>query len=390
MRNSLRLLPIFRVGILPIAMVALHVRPGAAQVPQWIAVQDLRLGKERGADYAFAFLHKLAVGPRGEIVARRSEEQAVDIFDSTGARIRRLGHGGNGPGEFDQPSRVDWLDSGIWASDENAHRMSVFAPDGQLRSTRVFPHTGGRSPARAWSAVAGGNLVKSVLPEDYHKHNDDRLVLTDSGGNAIKELGRLIEGPADIPIAGPISLGYQPFDDRSIWTVFPGGKGVILVDRKVVKGRPHFRVRTFTPSGELRLDRTYDHVPVPISAPTVDSVIDVADYKFHNEAGLLGMTGSGQARSVPRSKWRADLYLPAYWPAVTGVAGGRDGTIWIRREDGRPQATWQALNERGDIIGQLALPPNVDISVGDRDQLWAIRTVEFGVDEIIRFKVRER
>jgi hypothetical protein len=161
------------------------------------------------------------------------------------------------------------------------------------------------------------------------------------------------------------------------------------VDRKAVRGRARFRVRSYGPSGQLRFDRTYSHIPKPISRREVDSLVDVADYKWRNEAVGPGMIVPGLPKSVPKSTFRDGLYVPPYHPAVTAVAAGRDGTTWIRREDdGAAQVLWQALDGRGDVIGELILPSDLQLHDADAEHLWGVRILEFGVEEIVRYRIR--
>jgi hypothetical protein len=52
---------------------------------------------------------------------------------------------------------------------------------------------------------------------------------------------------------------------------------------------------------------------------------------------------------------------------------GRDGTIWLRREELRQDSIeWQVLDSAGGKLATLALPASFSVMRAQRDRIWGI------------------
>jgi hypothetical protein len=95
------------------------------------------------------------------------------------------------------------------------------------------------------------------------------------------------------------------------------------------------------------------------------------------------------APPLPVAVYAASVYVPAHRPPVTGVVGGRDGSTWLRRENSRPDSvTWQVLDARGNVHGELVLPTSLTIFDATLTRIWGVSVDRDGVNEVVRFRLR--
>jgi hypothetical protein len=135
-------------------------------------------------------------------------------------------------------------------------------------------------------------------------------------------------------------------------------------------------------SGRVTLSRNYSYRPLPLSSAAVERALD-------EHVRGLGQTRirTPQAAAL-RRQLRERLYRPRFLPPVTALVLGRDGTIWLRREElGRSMAWWHVLDARGRIIGRAWVPASLDVRYADRTQLWAVELDENDVPTLVRFRI---
>jgi len=104
----------------------------------------------------------VAVDARERIYLVDGGERTVWVHDRQGRFIRRIGRGGQGPGEFQRPRDVAFLDDErILVSDADQQKLHVFSAEGDYQK----------------SLVIGGQPLGSVIPMP-----DGSLVVTRSAG----------------------------------------------------------------------------------------------------------------------------------------------------------------------------------------------------------------
>ena len=107
-------------------------------------VEELRIGGglEGGEAEQFYTLGAIDVGPEGEIVVLDAGEYKVRVFSSSGESLRSWGRQGEGPGDFQSPSRVAMARDTIAIEDQT--RVHFFDAGGAfLNSATVGGRSGG-------------------------------------------------------------------------------------------------------------------------------------------------------------------------------------------------------------------------------------------------------
>lgn len=143
-----------------------------------------------------------------------------------------------------------------------------------------------------------------------------------------------------------------------------------------------FSVQRFHHSGRVTLARNYRYRPLPVTREMVERALD-------EHVGRLGETRIRTPEaSVLRRQIRQNLYRPRFLPPVTELVLGRDGTIWLRREDlGRQMAWWHVLDGRGRIIARAWVPAGVRVAYADRTQIWTVELDELDVPTLVKYRI---
>jgi hypothetical protein len=361
------------------------------EVPIWRVERVARAGVGDGPG-GLTSVASVTVARDGTLYVSQPQERVVKLYDSSGRYLRSIGREGAGPGEFERPSTLGWRGDTLWVADPALTRLALFAPDGVFLRAITFSHasqlTAGRSQIPG-SLLSDGSVV----------------------GFWQAPLGVLAEGPVQVPVVrfsprgDPLGLlvqrerrneygrlhgergtSYfpQPFADSPLLAVAPDGTSIILVQRAAATrpAQATFSVRSITPSGQATFARNYVYRPLALEARTFERAV---------EEQVSGMTEAGIPRpqaAALRRELRDALYRPRYLPPVTAVVVGRDGTVWLKREDlDREMDWWHVLDARGRLIGRAWVPANITVRYADRTQLWAVELDELDVPTLVRYRV---
>lgn len=362
----------------------------APQTPlHWEAYKDLILG---GADHptaSFGAIGGLAVDGQQRVYVLDRMEKAVLVFSQGGELIRRFGRSGRGPGEFESPAAIGFLDDTLWVVDLALLRVTLFADSGEvLRTERVRyepvePYLFPLPPAALLKngvAIAVSALRPRVLDDNPNLRT--ATVWIDRSGTVLDTLTLQDphKGTLRIPSAG--HMAFQPLGDNPLWAVEPGGEAVVVVARQVADAQnlPTFSVRRLLYDASVAFHREYEFTPTPVSDHLVDSLVDVAYSEIHQyRPGMRGL----------RESIRAALYTPRIHPPVRELLVGTDGTIWLRTDTiGAPEQLWLVLSKQGDIVAHMSLPsPQFRAMQANSRFIWGVEKDELDVQYVVRYRI---
>ena len=80
------------------------------------------------------------------------------------------------------------------------------------------------------------------------------------------------------------------------------------------------------------------------------------------------------------SDLRSSVPTPRFYPAVTELISGDDGSIWLRRETpSQGQEEWQVFSAEGEILGRVRLPEGLRLHGADARRVWGVMRDELDV-----------
>jgi hypothetical protein len=178
----------------------------------------------------------------------------------------------------------------------------------------------------------------------------------------------------------------QPFNDGPLVALAADARSFFVLDRKAADDpkRGEFTIRKLDLAGRQMWQRRYSYVPQKMSDQLVDAVI-ANDVKSLVEGPGPAKLPEGAARAAVRK----GLYLPKHFPPIEAVVAGKDGTLWLKREDLRKQfVSWMLVGPSGEMIATVDLPRRLRVMYADRTQVIGEELDEFDVPHISRYRIK--
>ena len=391
--------------LVPVAILAAVIAGGCqvetgstpdafAQDPWTLSGPDLRIGSLDDPDYIFGSVGGLAVGPDGLLYTRHWGDAMIRRWTPEGAPAGSLGRKGEGPGEFEQPTRMGFFGDSLWVWDSENYRVSYFDLEGDFTGS-VMPRVdlGGvaESPPRpeiplldgtflgispAWSdGIARGTVTGSPY------------VRMDADGRTLARIWTMPWEPRDIFAlreGGRSSYGSQPFGDGH--SVSIGENSLVTINRRAWTGSGDAAVTVSRISfdGDTIFTTRVHYDPIPL--PTERFEAELAEQVERRSS----MPAAFQASEA---KIREALYRPSHLPAVRGTMQARDGSMWLRRFDpfetgsGERMYEWWVLDAEGTSVARAHAPTGLSIRLIDGDAVWGVERDELGVEYIVRYRL---
>ena len=367
--------PVLAVLFGVIGSLAASQSLNAQDLPVWRLVEDVRVGPERD------FTRILSVLPfaNGSSIIADQGSQEITLFDQRGRFLRRIGRNGQGPGEFVQLRSVGLLGDTLWIIDGAERRTSFFSLDGKpLATVRTelgrFITAVLRNDASLGLASAnfgsGKELRDSVLP----------VLLTSRAGRTADTIAWAPAKNDNVVLPrsdGGFSIAKQFFSDAGLILVSPNSNAFFVVDRSVASHRDgaSFSIAALALNGDTVWYRSYAYEPKTVAKSQVDSLLAAIETRFLR----AGHT---------RAEIKRALFIPQFYPPITSGVAGADGSLWLRREEGRDSTHYWIIDKQGRRVGQVNLPTSVTLMAAAESMVWAVRRDEFDVPTVVRYRIQ--
>ncbi|GMV06839.1 MAG: hypothetical protein AMXMBFR53_31140 [Gemmatimonadota bacterium] len=342
-----------------------------AEGEAWVVEEDLRLGSiEDKGPTNFGRIASFAVDRRGWIWILDSQAKELRVFDAEGEFVRTIGRSGQGPGEFEQPVRVDiGPDGNAWVMDPRNTRLSVFDSAGRYVKGLpvpggfvIIPWEGGFDERGDYYAP-----VASMEPEF-------RISL----GRFDREYTPLdtIELPRD-PVARE---GFEIVSDGRVrvraGVPFQGG----LLRRLSRKGTvwalvtDQYRLIELGPEGDTLAVVTKTHEPIPVTAAERAEAVDGLSW-FTEQGGKV------DASKIPQEK-----------PIAASFFVDEGGFLWVELEgeEGISERAFDLFNPGGQYLGKVLVPFQLQASptpLVRGNALYGVVRDEFDVPYLVRARL---
>jgi hypothetical protein len=362
------------------------------ELDQWSLERDLTIGSVSDSDQALTSVGSVAVDARGTIYVTQPREKLIRIFSSAGEFVRTVGRDGQGPGEFQSMGYLGWMADTLYISDLLNQRVSLFGGDGSfVRSLNLL------SPLI--DDVFLPSVPDRMLPDgtalvrpNYRARSSDGDTVTaralfriDTTGAVLLRLAEtsLENEGFSIQMGNAAIAGAQPFGDSPLLALPPDGKDVAVVGRDAAseERRGLIIVTKITADGDTVFRREIPYNPIPLPRQIVDSVLDARAERYSN---IPFFDSAREARQALDDV----VFVPAFYPPVSGVRAGSDGMLWLKREAiAGPQARWDILSADGDPVAYVLLPSSTVIHESQGALVWATERDELDVTYVVRYRI---
>jgi hypothetical protein len=270
---------------LSVACAEVGNAPGIEAAPSWTATPELRIGSVDDAESALTYVSVLLEGEDGRVYLGQPQDGYVRIHGPGGELLGRLGHEGDGPGEFRSLQGIGWWAGGrdtLWAFDQQLRRVSLFGRDGafvrsislandpfrELMRTMVqtvLPDGSALGSASYPSyALAAGQITSVPVLRFPLAGGEPQVVVETLPGN----------GQLAIRVGEGQLYSGQPYADEAFTLVSGEASRVAVVEPSAATDASFadFRVTMLNAEGDTLWSRAYPYDPTPIPTSEIDSV----------------------------------------------------------------------------------------------------------------------
>ncbi len=172
--------------------------------------EEITIGREDDKDYLFWLIHALQVDDEGRIYVDDARNYRIQVFDRSGRYVQTIGRQGQGPGEFQQPTKLRLLNKSrkLYVRDIPARRILIFSFNGDYLGS-----------------VPTGYVIRDYYPLEgsefiavFTRFSEADLLATqslaklNSEGNILKEMGTFLSNPFVERTAYGISGGTTGYE----------------------------------------------------------------------------------------------------------------------------------------------------------------------------------
>lgn len=352
-------------------------------------VPEVSIGELDGPEeYLFGRIGSLAVDGDRNVYVFDTQANHVRVFDPAGAYLATFGREGEGPGEFARAETIAVLPDGrLVVRDPGNMRVQVFDP--ASGGTEEWPYNSGNT-YRPGHGLPTDTRGRTYLLTSNQSGEDIVIVLGPDG----TQLDTLPAPTTDYDrvfvkaeTENSSIMAPVPFTPRFFWAVHRSGRFLTGLSAG-------YRIDLARDDGVLRIERSYDPVPVSVGE---------RDYARESLVRRIRFT-------VPDWKWDGPG-IPDRKPVFNQLLSGRDGRIWVRlatlgrrveNENHDPEnplsepVTWEestrydVFEPDGTYLG-VVVPPDGFAAfpdpVFDGDHVWAVTTDELGVQRVVRYRI---
>jgi hypothetical protein len=348
------------------------------------------------------------VSPSGAIVVPQPQEGKLVFFSPDGRREGELGRKGAGPGEFGGAfSGMGWVGDTLWVYTGNRITMispsrtiarTISAPNG-FPETPSFPDVSQPEPLALYSDQTYLALPYMRAPYPAGFDTTSLAFMRVSPRAGVRSIvARVPLGPPETripfyaqrpqpapdpehapPRRAPATLGplmprsVIPFYPVPVEAVSPDGARIAVVMTTMTSPRAGaFRLTMLRAAGDTIYTRTYPFTGVPIPR-------DMAESDVRSAVRMWRLTPDASDEMMRR--------IPEVEPPAELIVIGRDGTTWLGPYARKRDHTWLALDERGEPIGRITLPPRTSISAVSRTHVWVTEKDADDLESVVRYRV---
>jgi hypothetical protein len=128
--------------------------------------------------------------------------------------------------------------------------------------------------------------------------------------------------------------------------------------------------------GDTLWNRNYPYVPRRLEKDSIDSYLASLQRSFAR---------SGSPRTP--AEIRQIAFIPEHRTPVTSGFAAVDGTLWLRREEGRSAVEYEVIGADGSLLARLNVLSNVTLMAVAGSKAWGVEVDDDDVPHVIRYNI---
>jgi hypothetical protein len=275
----------------------------------------------------------------------------------------------------------------LWAMDFFGARLHLF--DSRLQFTRTVTPRVTETPAGADRILPGPLMADgSILgvPITTRPTDTEPIVLLNETGEVVRVVarvstrGRTVE--TRFPSGSSSNIGH-PWPDAPLWMNAADGQSIVVVERQAAAATSQaaFRILRIGLTGDTLVDQLVSYSPRAIEPRAREDALRALAERLSRRVDASGSPAELEEDA------RRRLDNQRSYPPITELLTGRDGTIWLRREDTPDSVEWHVFNAVGSEIGRLRLPAALRVYGADSDRVWGVVRDELDVPFVEVYRI---
>lgn len=350
---------------------------------------SLRLGEASGdPSLTFYGLSDASRSTDGRLAVVNRGSREIRLFSARGRHLRSIGREGDGPGEFRDPVRIEWLagDSiAVW--DQQRDILTIFDAEGEFGRSMIFPtdrpplnRSGPRYHGRVLAPFDGyrdGRLIARAgtwyesVPGERWVLGYTELIEVRGDGSGVNSLGAFALGPSYFNEQGEQSVHFGP-----------ESRFAVNSERVYYTDGTQPQISAHDLSGRL-----LGYIRASIQVRPVGEE-DIAELEAH------ALERVAESREGAAARWRelfAEIPSAKTIPVFGQLLLDSDGNIWVEEYPlpGERDPSWLVFRRDGQLFGRV-LFPSVDqvFEIGD-SWILAREVDDLGIERLVQHELRK-
>jgi hypothetical protein len=347
---------------------------------QWSAVFEGRSSR----DVEFSHILDVTTAAAGRLAfILDGAAGRVHVVNRAGHPSLAFGRKGEGPGELARAIRLGWVFDTLWVLDA-PNRLHYFRQDGHLLRTVAAPR------GTYGATAAGGHITQQMTGTVNARGPRGAVTISHSTGSIERRIASVNEFVGLVQVKMRVNgqpgtiFQQQPFRDDPLYLPDRDGRNLYIIEREARRDPPHaFRVIKLTLGGDTVFATSYSYQPKALGRTYIEE--KVAEMQ---RAG----SGNGYKVTIEASDLEQAIYHPPHLPAVSRALIGRDGAIWLQREEspGSRASPWQVLSPAGESRASISLPRAERLLEARADRVWTAARDEDDVPFVKWYRIGPR
>jgi hypothetical protein len=368
-------------------------------LPVLTVTERLRIGSLEDPDVGFSRIRAVDVDRAGRIYVHEYLDRNIRVYDREGNHLRTIGGRGEGPGEFGGIFGFGVTGDTVWTIDLRLNRITLFDTAGVVLSTGRREVVAVSLQDQEWDGTVAPHSLRDDGLFAGRMSGQTRRINPEPNGigpSDTVQVPRVLFHPSG-EVADTIGWElYPPPVSRAFKEVEVGGtryrvprppsdqpETVNLAQSQWVVERPlatsgeagFFRVTRIDDAQDTLFSREYRYKPKEYSPEALDLMAfgGAPTPAVFSPRGLSSPSGGAGLRTIQEAI-RDAMDFPRFQPPIQQLRGGKDETLWLRREDmGGATHRWLVIGSDGVARGF--------VDIRRQDQLMWVSEEEFFVAE---------
>ncbi len=330
----------------------------------------------------FSQLSDVAVDDKGRVYVSDAKENNIKVFDAAGAYLKTIGRLGQGPGEFNYPTEIEFVRGRLYVRELWNHRVSVFDAEGVFIKSVSYDMA--ESSWWGMRALPDGRFIvqKEVFDfKDLNAPHESRLDLYSGDLVFLKTLYRH-EIRQNKYISEPVRTNVPiPFAPDVRWSILPDGKIVVGYSGS-------YEIEIHDPDKGRLASFKHDYKPAEVTQR------DKETYFQGMVSGYGGPGGTTMTKGAPDHVIK-NTEFPKFKPPFLDLKADGQGRIWVELYGTTASNESQPLDifdSAGRFLGSVRITGDYSsyrlANIGDRfwarhmtkDEEWTV--VKYGLEAV--------